>query len=531
MTETLLRAALSTGNPASNSVDALVADILQRGRKVREARAMYDGDHPSNLTAEMRKMLNLPASEETSELNDNHCPVVVDSMADRLEVLQIEALEGKARPQPTTVFNARPLPGASPSASPSASPTQEWVDDLLYVNRFDAIQTDVHEAAIRDGDTFVMAYYDNDARQVKFSHEEAFDGVEGIIPIYATKADPTPALALKVWCVTSVGGTVADTVRINKYYPNRVERYISVGGTSLAPFTPTGEASNTAPWTMRDGVTPVGVPLVHFRNRGKQFGLSELENAIPLQHVINRNLYSLIAAEELTAFRILVAIGFEMPAGITPGAVINIAKDGMPKEKIASLTAIDGAELTQFLEALRFLKSEIGDVTNTPRLTPNGMGGDNASGEALKQREIGLLGKVKRFQIKAGNSWEDVVRLGHRIQTAYGAEQPPALDRLYCRWANPEIRNHKETVENANLIQPNVDQRTYLEAVAPVYGWDDAKMDEILALKQAEEQQRVDQLGAALPRFDAFSPPPDPSIGQPTDQPTTQPANPVEGAA
>jgi hypothetical protein len=138
-------------------------------------------------------------------------------------------------------------------------------------------------------------------------------------------------------------------------------------------------------------------------------------------------------------------------------------------------------------------------VSRTP--APELMGGDSASGEALKQREIGLLGRVRRFQVKAGNVFEDVVRYAARLQAVYGVEAVPALDDLSCRWENPAVRNDTETVANATAVGDRVSKREFLRMIAPVYGWTDEKIDHILA-EMDEDAAR----GAELAR-ETFQPP------------------------
>lgn len=492
MSESLFRTALSTDRADKTSVDAVIADMMVHGQQIKQAREYYDGEQPTHLTPEKRRLLDLPSD---ATLNSNHCPIVVDSMTDRLEVTSVESIDE----------TATPTPEATPQGTTkqAISGGQKWIDELLRFNRFDGQQSDIFEAAIKDGDAYVMTYFDNVTGRAKFSIEPAFDGISGMYAFYDTPTNNIPSLAMKAWHVTSDGGTVADTMRLNKYYPGRLERYISKGDEQLRPFSTQNQPA-VSEWVMPDG-SDIGVPIIHFRNRRasySSYGVSELRDAIPIQNSYNRTLYSLLAAGDLTAFRILVAMGFVAPASVSPGMIIEIAKEGMTKEDVASLTAIDGAELTQFLETLRFLKGEIGDVTNTPRLSP--MGSSDASGEALKQREIGLTGKLTRFQIKAGNAVEDMVVMLHRVETAFAVKKPPALGTVYTRWKNPEIRNDKETIENANLVRDSIDQRTYLETVAQVFEWDEAKIDQIIANKSSEDTKKITDLGASLPGFNEF---------------------------
>ena len=119
---------------------------------------------------------------------------------------------------------------------------------------------------------------------------------------------------------------------------------------------------------------------------------------------------------------------------------------------------------------------------------------------------------MKRFQIKAGNSWEDVFGLAYRLQSAFGNKQPPAFERLYACWKDAEIRNDKVTIENANLIRSVIGDEAFLEIIAPVYGWDDDKVQEILAQAAEQKVAAMEAAMRAMPTFGGRQP--SPSNGQ-----------------
>jgi hypothetical protein len=207
----------------------------------------------------------------------------------------------------------------------------------------------------------------------------------------------------------------------------------------------------------------------------------------------------MVMAAELTAFAIRWAKGFVPPADLTPGMWVKIAENGMTKEDVAELGVMQQGEIVPFIQQAQWLTSEIGKITRTP--APEFMGGDTASGEALKQREIGLIGKVQRFQTKAGNAYEDWLGLAHRIQRAYGNEQPPAYTRFYCRWKDAELRNDQVVVQNVMAVADRIGERETLRQLAPVFGWDEQKIETLLAEKQADTQSKLTTLAGSLPMF------------------------------
>lgn len=458
MSTSLLTAALtgSTALARGMSIDAWVSEQSDIAAKIALFRAYADGDHRSDLTAEMQSLLRIGTDATLDAFNDNYMDIIVQTMVDRLNVRAIEA---------------------------DTDAGSEWADGVLDANRFDGIQQDVHQAAVRDGHTYLMVSYDNDADALVLTPEPAFDGSYGMLSIHNETGSTIPDVAIKVWATTTA--SLADTVRLNVYYPDRIEKWVSTGSGGLGRFEVEGEAW-PAPWVDRAG-QPLGVPVVKFANRPETYtdqGRSEIEDAIPLQDALNRTLYSMVMAAELSAFQIRYLFGMKPPAAVTPGMWIYSDVPLDTSEQALSIGVLPVGDLSQYINMAQWLCGEMGKITRTP--SPEFMGSSDASGEALKQREIGLLGKVRRFQVKGGNAWEDVMHTAHAIQSAYGSAKPPAVERFMCRWADAELRNDAVVIDNALKVADRVGQREFLRLIAPVYGWDENKIDQIMTEKAQE---------------------------------------------
>ncbi|HKI70119.1 MAG TPA: hypothetical protein VKA67_11050, partial [Verrucomicrobiae bacterium] len=117
-----------------------------------------------------------------------------------------------------------------------------------------------------------------------------------------------------------------------------------------------------------------------------------------------------------------------------------------------------------------------------------------ASGEARKQTEVKLIGKLQRFQTLNGNVWEDALRFSARLQNVF-ASGAPEVGSVDADWKSVELRNDAEIITSAlGQYQAGViDQQTYLELVASVYNWDSDKINEII-----ERTQMANGQGAAL---------------------------------
>lgn len=468
MSLSLIRSALSTAEARAlnlrMSLDAWAADQAARAAKVKLFREYAEGDHRAELTPEMAKMLRVDRNSST-RFNDNYMDIVISTMGDRLTLTGFET---------------------------DVDAATAWAMGLCEANRFDALQGDTTIAALRDADTYLMASWDNDEKRVVWTHEPAYDGSSGMLVHHDARG--RVQVALKVWQESRE--TLGDTTRVTVYYADRIERYISGADGGLMRYEEPGQ-----PWPaplLWNG-QPVGVPVVHIPNRGSSYdpyGMSEIENAIPLQDALNRTLYSMVMTAELTGFGVRWAKGFKPPAGIMPGTWIVIGADGgLDKDQVADVGMLPQGEIMPYIQQAQWLTAEIGKITRTP--APEFMGSDNASGESLKQREIGLLGKVRRFQVNAGNRWEDFVRLSWRMQAAFGSP-PPEFKTIRAVWDEAELRNDKEVVENAKTLVDMGLVKEALRQMAPIFKWDSAKIDELYEEYQEGQRGALSSLAGNL---------------------------------
>lgn len=453
MSLNLVRQVLS--NPAAPpikqrmSVDAWISDWEIRGKHVQRFRDYYSGAHDANLSDEMAKMLRASQDNDFDRFNDNYCGKVVNYMNDRLRIRSIDAENDEG---------------------------QEWIKERLNFNRFDALQIDTHEAALCDADTCLLVQYDNDAKMAKLTHEPVWDGSSGMLLVKDSMGNVQAAI--KVWQESRE--SLGDTTRITVYYEDRLERWISGDGSALHPYVADEQPASVS--LMFQG-RPMGVPVFHLRNRGGIYGQSELADVIPLQNALNREMQSLIMASELTAFQVKVAVGFKPPSGVAPGDWIGISDAPISSdEHEPKAYTLDMGEVIPYIQACDFFAAQISQVSDTP-LAGN-MGADAQSGEALKQREIGLLGKVERFQVRNGNVWEDVIRMMARVEQAYANSTSPDLTILNAQWNKPEIRNDKEVVDNAILLDGMGYHEEALRQMAQVFDWSEEKILELLTEKR-----------------------------------------------
>lgn len=442
------------------------SDVQTWGEEIALFREYADGDHRAKLTADMKAMLRV-GDNRLDRFNANYCELIPQAMSDRLTVTAIE--------------------GDNQAAT-------EWSGGIMDANRFDTLQMDLEEDMLVSGDTFLMVVWNEDESRVVWACEPAYNGDYGMIPVYDRMRRNLVA-AVKIWYE-------GDTKRANLYLPGEVRKYIWQGSEEPLPKWAL-KLEKTEDWTDTKNAAN-GVPIVPFKNRASAsswHGKSELVNVIPLQDVLNRTITSMVMTAELSAFQILFAVGFDMgsAAAVRPGAVINVKEPLSKDEHLPFIEALKQATLVPFISQAEFTIDQISSVSQTPLLSS--MGGSSSSGEALKQRETGLIGKVKRAQTRMGNAWEDAIKMSARLQTAYG-KKPPESKKWVTKWQDASPRNETEVIDNAMKTRDVVGERETLREIGKVRGYDEAKIDALMKEKDEEATNKLSQMH--LPGFDTF---------------------------
>lgn len=440
----------------SDVIDKIVGGETSRYNKRIAYREYYDGEHDTQLSDRQREYLQLKVGEE---FNDNYCPVVVDALAERLNVIGI-----KAENQSETMW------------------------DWWQINRMDATQKTTHTGAVRDGDDYILVSWDNDKDIPTFSYEPAYDGSEGVEVVYGFEHRNTPIYAFKRW-------PIEKGERLNIYYPDEIKKYTRQNegdkGNDWAEFKDEGDTEWPVPWK-NDAGEPLGIPVIHFKNgdRGYNYGQSELKNIVPLQNALNKSIIDLVAAADTTAFRVYWMIGDD-PSGIkvVPGSWIYSTKP--PSE--ASIGHISGEDLSKMIEFKDTFVTEIARVSRTP-LSYFQMSGQVAAEGTMKQQESGLVARAKDRQVVFGNAWEDAFYLARRLWNVYAnAESLDEEEMIEVLWKDPETRNDKNFLET---LKTKMALRIPVEVLWGEMGYNSQEIDEMK--KTPEFMSYMSMLGMDL---------------------------------
>jgi len=417
-----------------------------RTNGVRYARAerYYDGDH--DLAFASAKFENTFGSL-FREFALNLCPAVCDAMRDRLKV---EGFTILSEPPASAGGQFRKLPN-----SPTAHAVHS--DAIWHRNRMDARSGEVHKEALKNGDAYVIVWPDRAGNAAIFPHAASSCTVE-----YDEEEPGKIVWAAKFW------RTKDKHTRLNLFYPDRIERYITSkphegmlpDSRDLIPFpglatkvvqlelVPTGRRLHNNQSVIQN---PYGiVPVFHFANNASigAFGRSELEDAIPLQDGMNKSVLDMLVAMEFSAYRQRWAAGIEIEYD-TEGNVIAPFKAGIDHLWItgnegARFGDFETANLEQFLKVKDGFRIDIASVTGTPLyyLLPQGRG--FTSGEAMRRAESRFIAKIRDRQVSFGQVWADVMQFALKIEGH-------SVVMLTTRWDDAARLTEKELLENILL--------------------------------------------------------------------------------
>ncbi len=492
----LIIAAMKATQPqlaASYDADhAYANEVKAFGARVALFRKYEAGEHRAVITEQMRRMLRIPNDDSGfNDFNLNFCSIIIERMADRLNIIGMSTKDDKV--------------------------DKEWLSLLMKRSSFSALQGSTFRAAVRDSESFIMI----EPNKLKWVSEPAFDGYEGMYAM-CDKDDPVPYWVVKLWR-EPIEGNENDMCLVvyeeglisywrGKQGGNEVIPDVEAAQNSAPPKQGRiiGATEMTAPvrdnyirWLLPD------LPIVRVVNRAanhKSSGESELRNAITPSDVINRTLHSDVSASEFTAFAMLYAIGIPIdPNGILPGAVINLIakdKDGKPITtptpelaefmKTVKVGKIEGSGVEPYLQQLEALVRFVSQVSVTPiyGITTTGA----LSGDALRQLEIGLTGKIKRFQEQNTDCFERLVFITAEIQKTYATQvegEAPDLSVVSVLWQPAEL------VDNNQKVKTLIDMRRdapglwsepfYRTSIGTLLGMDQDAIDK--EGKAAEEER------------------------------------------
>ena len=469
---------------------------------VRTLREYARGEHPTYLTDRQEEFIGLKAKDADHLYAHNLCHLVIASVVERLHVTGFE-----------------PVDENDAEGTALATLAAQWWDE----NRMDARQDELHEAACRDGEAFLIVEWPDGAEGPKWAINYQYDGTQGV-KLHRDPVTNDPLFASKRWQEYDPlrPDQRASATRLTLYFPDRVEKWISTRpgeGTRLkldgrdvntqwleVNWKPYQGEDGKEPWpiwwtdTGEPGGAPLGLAVVGFLNPGG----SEIADLLPIQDMLNKTDLDLIAAADTAGFRILWAAGVKAVIDKTTGteAALTVGPGQLLRldDVAASLNAIEPVDMERLIRTSKYWIESAAGITRTPQYLFEALGADQPSGESLKQREIGLLSKVERKQRTWGNCYEDVAHMSARLWNRYKMGEEAPIARLSTQWKAPEINNKLEDVQiGVQMMSLNVpDEIIWAEQL----GWDQEMIDKAVALRDEQMQAQANIGGELLRAFE-----------------------------
>lgn len=414
-----------------------------------QARDYDQGRQFVALTERLREFLGgdiANESEDYKRLRLNICGIILSAVVD---ILMVSGFDTDEAPQERPALDERGQP-----TTKLIKPVAAWAWQTWQRNKMDAKQRRVHEAALRDSESFVIVDWDNTSARPRFTPHQRYVDVslttgadlgEGCRAFYRND-DPDQDLLYvtkrwtEVWHTPQ--GTRQTRQRLTVYLPGEIRKYAGFPGA----WKPTQDADDEPwpiPWLDKRG-QPLGIPVAHFRSSAGM----EAQEAWPIQNAINKEFVDLMTESDIAAFRLMVAFGWKPvdrdgnPIEWTPGTIIG------SENKDGRLDVHEGGDLARFMNVIEGLMYWAAMVTGTPIsrfITSKQVAAEGTQ----KEQNAPLLTKARNRAGELGNGWEYAMYMAMRLENTYGKGGLDEAAFLQTQWEPLEARDEAAELDRA----------------------------------------------------------------------------------
>jgi hypothetical protein len=454
-------------------LEQAIDTFRRRATRYAKNERYYRGDH--DLAFATEKFANAFGSL-FREFALNLCPAVCDAVKDKLKITGFGVQsEGILPPRPRNA-------ATPPNQGGELSSLRSDIDRIWDANRMSIRAGEVHKEALRNGDAYVIVWPDASGQAALYPNKASSCAV-----FYDEETPGKIAWAAKYW------STSEKRVRVNLFYPDRIERYISRQETEaflydvkdLVPLSgsefkvqgsmPDEERHGTLNFEPGTVPNPYGVvPVFHFANNSDigMPGVSELEAAIPVQDGLNKSVLDMLVAMEYSAYRQRWVAGIELEIDKATGEAIAPFKAGIDHLWISenpdsTFGDFNTTDLEQFLKVKDSFRIDMASVTGTPLHYLQPQTNSVPSGESLRRAETRFVAKVRDRQAAFGQVWADAMAFALRIEGIDDA-------RLITQWEDPASYSTREILENI-LLKKRIGLTVEQALVEAGYGEEDVK--------------------------------------------------------
>jgi len=373
-----------------------------------EAKAFFEGEVDEVIASQkLRKLLG----DQGKHFRVNHARTPVDVMLERTEITAITSENDNAR----TVCN------------------QAWEDNQLGLEA-----KDIHRRAYEFGDAYLIGWSDEELPGgVSFY---AHDPQE-VRVFYDPQRPRVKSHAIHTWLMDSPTDESGGSYRVNVYYPDRVEQYISANevtrpdGSKIKSIQECEWGYYVTEDSDEQGVVenPWGViPVFHFRT-DRPYGRPEHKDAYGPQNIINKTWTTLMGSVDYHGFpqRYIQtddAVN-AAPENLTPDQAMNgdATPDAQSDFDPAYLTPtgpselwllsgknikvgeFDPPEAKPLLDVIESALKQMSSVTDIPAARFD-RSGDTPSGESYRMQDAPLNNKVTDREAQFSVTWREALQ-------------------------------------------------------------------------------------------------------------------------
>lgn len=393
--------------------DHLYVELHERQRGIARFQAYYDGRHP---LPQAPKKIEEKFRTFAEQARTNWCQLIVDAPAERLEVVGFKFGTG--------------------DDAEAATALDVW-REIWQGNHLDADSKLMHIDALTLGSSFALVWPDEaHPAGVRITMEHATQCVVAYEPGDRRRR----AAGLKVW--RAADGYLYSTL----YLPGEVHRWTTAAKVTDAGIVPKWVPRVDSPPYVEVAGDRVLLHELRPRPRFDGVGRSELDGLTDIQDRINTTLFNRLVAGEYGAFiqRWVTGIEIEYDADGKAKNPFNLGVDQIlvgedTGARFGNFTATD---LGNYVKSVEADVTHLAAISKTP---PHYLLGAlvNASGDALKSAETGLVSKVRDRQAFLGEDWEEIIRSALAV-----IDDPRSADMASeIVWRDPETRSEGELVD------------------------------------------------------------------------------------
>lgn len=495
----------------------------ERQARVIKARELFAGYIDDDL-AEQASEIFLGGDESDVE-GINLMAIAINTTVRRITLTGFQAsppTEGEGEGQNTT--------GTSEGDS-TLDAIDAWVNKFYEVNKLEIISRDLHRAAERDGEAFLLLEYDpeyiypRDPGQIgivrlyineRYTDSgttwKSFQGTGEGCKAHYRHDDPNQPLDMvskrwieQYWEEEEIKARQRMTLYISQVgtelvgdvVPARIEKYALNDAGEWEEYRDEGDENWPIWWTEGQSETGASLPLpiIHFRNEEYEPGQKKLWG---LQTAMDELWVSFMNAQLMSGHQLLVAMGFYPTTDgqppeedgsnllkVAPRQIIGTASKAPREADVKAIPPAPAEPLLQGLDKTAIYASFVGSLPVSNFIFSKAV----ASSETLKQGDAELVARVNELIGLWTYAWSAAMDVARKLSIIFGSETLDEKPPIVPQWAPAERRdmNHL-TKEAAAKREAGVPEIIILQEV---WNYTPEQAAEYLQINLAEHQQGI----------------------------------------